>query len=146
MNTLTMFFNPLFQDEIATGEYQTIEGNSYTYKIFKDITISGSKLKNCIFEEVIFENCTFFATEIESSLFINCLFINCQFKFATFADCNFESCQFDTCLWGLCKLPRTLLEKSIQTRNVGFINESHDSGKVEMTRSLSFSELASLSV
>lgn len=137
MQTLTMFQNLLFQDEITSDEFQLLENKSYISKSYKDITLSGARVLNSIFEDVIFENCVFFATEFHDSIFINCLFINCQFKFASFASCNFESCQFDGCTWAKTGLQNSEFNLCSQTKNIGFEVSTVGTLSFDMTRTLS---------
>lgn len=104
MQTLTYFINDLYEqleEKLGETSYQTLENKQVISSGYKDAIISGSLLKDMVYEDVIFDNCTFFATEIENCIFINCLFINCKFKFSRFTDCNFERTSWENCIWGM---------------------------------------------
>lgn len=71
-------------------------------EVIKDLaleneTISGSRLEEVIFENVIFLNCNFQSTEIIECKFINCKFINCNFLFSKFINCNFIASTIENC-------------------------------------------------
>lgn len=137
METLTIFIDGLFNEELGQEEFQVFSSKSLISKTYNGDVISGSSISNCIFENCIFENCTFWASRLDNNIFINCLFINCKFQFTEFTNCNFESTDFDNCIWGLSKLHgKDTLTKSNLSRNIAFESRIPDNN----TRSLNLFE------
>lgn len=126
METLTYFINDLFDlNKVELGDdiYQTIQGRNINSVTYKDVTVSGSLIKETVFEEVIFENVTFYATDFTNCLFINCLFLNCNFQFSNLTDCNLEETSFEDCKWIFSKLGNTDLSSSECRNNLSFHTE-----------------------
>lgn len=137
METLTIFIDGLFNEELGQEEFQVFSSKSLNSCSYKEVVISGSSISDCIFENCIFENCTFWASRLDNNIFINCLFINCKFQFTEFTNCNFESTDFDNCIWGLSKLhDEDTLTKSNISRNLSFESRIPDNA----TRSLNLFE------
>jgi uncharacterized protein YjbI with pentapeptide repeats len=116
METLTLFIDHLYTENFGTSEFQMIVNRSFISLNYKDLTISGNLCKEVVFEDVIFENCTFLGTTMENCLFINCIFINCKFQFSKFINCNFELISWENCTWGFsyeCGQTRTQLNEFI---------------------------------
>lgn len=133
METLTLFINDLYDfNKVDLGEetYQTIQGRNIISETYKDLVISGSLIQEVVFEEVIFENCTFFATEIENTLFIDCLFINCTFQFSRISDCNFENTALENCKWVFTKLVNTEIEENHSRNNVSYFSDKTNSHSI----------------
>lgn len=142
METLTLFIDHLYAAELGSEEYQLVEKRTIKSNNYKDLTLSGSLLKEVMFEEVIFENCIFFGTTLDNCLFINCLFINCKFQFSRFSDCNFESTSWENCMWGLTALKDSEIFGSSDTKN----NYSFEStGTFRHTQTLSLTEFLTIS-
>ena len=139
MKTLTLFIEHLFNHELGSNEYQFIHNKHLESRTYLDLILSGSLLKEIVFEDVIFENCTFFGTNIDNCLFINCLFLNCKFQFSRFSDCNFESTSWENCIWGL-----TAFKDSDIIESVGKNNYSFESTGT-FTQTLGLSEFLALS-
>lgn len=138
METLTYFISDIFKEEIGSENFQNIAKQNTKGRNFKEITIAGSKLTEMTFENVVFENCTFWASSIEDTLFINCLFINCKFQFTQFTRCNFSEVSFENCTWGLSKLNDSIeLTKMEMKGNISF----ETALPKESTRSLSLHEI-----
>jgi uncharacterized protein YjbI with pentapeptide repeats len=134
MQTLTYFINDLytqFEEKLGETSYQTLVNKTVISVVYKDETISGSLLKEMVYEDVIFENCIFFGTQIENCIFINCLFINCKFQFSRFSDCNFERTSWENCIWGISSLKDSDIISSDQRDNVAF--ESSGTGSHTIT-------------
>lgn len=134
MQTLTYFINDLYnqiEEKLGETSYQTLENKTVISATYKDEVISGSLLKEMVFEDAIFENCTFFGTQIENCIFINCLFINCKFKFSRFSDCNFEQTSWENCIWGMSSLKDSDINPQDQKDNVAF--ESSGTGSHTIT-------------
>jgi hypothetical protein len=64
MKTLTLFIEHLFNHELGSNEYQFIQNKHLESRTYLDLILSGSLLKEIVFEDVIFENCTFFCLNI----------------------------------------------------------------------------------
>lgn len=79
--------------------YAVISDASLNTCNLNDKIFSGSLLKNNSFTDVTFENCVFFASDLEKCMFLNCKFINCQFQFVNSRSCDFIDCQFQNTLW-----------------------------------------------
>lgn len=142
MMTLTYFIKDIFGLEaqmLGTETHQTLENMSICNRNYKDLAISGSLLKDVVFEDVIFENCTFFGTQIVNCLFLNCLFINCKFQFSKVYDCNFEQTSWENCSWGKSSLHGSELIASENTNSFAFESEG-----LEMTRTLNLNDFLSL--
>ena len=140
METLTVFIDALYAHELGSEAYQLIENKSIVSMTYKDLTLSGSLLRQTVFEDVIFEDCTFFGSTMENCLFINCLFINCKFQFSKFSDCNFEATTWENCKWGLTALNDTEFLQNEGRNNFAFITE----GPVTGTQTLSLTEFLAL--
>ena len=142
MMTLTYFIQDVFTNktmELGEQAYQTIENTTISAKNYKELTISGSLLKDVVFEEVIFENCTFFGSQLVNCLFINCLFINCKFQFTKVYDCNFESTSMENCIWGKTTVKETELIASENTNSFSFESEG-----LGMTRTMNLNEFLTM--
>jgi uncharacterized protein YjbI with pentapeptide repeats len=145
MQTLTYFINDLYtelEEKLGETSYQTLENKTVLSVTYQDATISGSKLAEMVYEDVIFDNCTFFGTEIENCIFINCLFINCKFKFSRFTDCNFEQTSWENCIWGMSSMKDSDLSSNDIRDNVAF--ESSGTGSHTITCLAEFLSLSSL--
>lgn len=140
MDTLTMFIDALYAQELGSEMYQVIENRSIVSMTYENLVLSGAKISQTVFEDVIFENCTFFSTTLENCLFINCLFINCKFQFSRFSDCNFETTTWENCIWGLTALSDTEVYLSDGKNNFAFITEAPVGG----TQTLSLNEFLAL--
>ena len=141
METLTLFIDQLYAAELGSTRYQSYEKITLKSESYNDIFISGSILKEVVFQDVIFLNCTFFGSTIDNCLFINCLFINCKFQFSTFSDCNFESTTWENCMWGLTTLKNSVIENSEVRNNYSFESK----GTFEQTQILNLNEYLTLS-
>jgi uncharacterized protein YjbI with pentapeptide repeats len=105
---------------------------------YDNLTISGCKISNSIFENVTFKDCTFWSTSISNTLFINCIFINCKFQFSNFSDCNFEFVLFENCTWGVSKVNgENSFVETLLSKNKSFESSIPN----DQTRSLSLSEI-----
>ena len=143
MQTLTYFFNDLYtelEEKLGETSYQTIEKKNVLSVTYKDIIVSGSKLSEMVYEDVIFDTCTFFGTNIQDCIFINCLFINCRFQFSKFADCNFEETSWENCIWGMSSLKDSDLSSNDIRDNVAF--ESSGTGSHTITNLVEFLSLS----
>ncbi|GEM_PF-840089 len=140
METLTIFIDDLFAQELGSESYQLIENKAMVSMTYSGLALSGSLIKETVFEDVIFEDCTFFGSTLENCLFINCLFINCKFQFSKFSDCNFENTSWENCKWGLTALNDTEIIASEGKNNYAFITEAPVSG----TQTLSLNEFLAL--
>jgi len=141
METLTIFMDLIYTAELGSSEYQLIEKRTIKSANYNELTLSGSLMKEVVFEDVIFENCIFFGTTLDNCLFINCLFINCKFQFSRFSDCNFESTTWDNCMWGLTALKDSEIIGSDVTNNYSF----ESTGTFTLTQTLGLSEFLSIS-
>lgn len=140
--TLTYFMQGIFEGtafELGYEPYQTLEKITICGKTYKDLTISGSVIKEVVFEEVIFENCTFFGSQIVNCLFLNCLFINCKFQFSTVKDCNFELTSWENCIWGKSSVKESELIASVNTNSFGF-----ESDGLSMTRTFNLHDFLNM--
>lgn len=145
MQTLTYFINDLYtelEEKLGETSYQTLENKTVLSVTYQDATISGSKLSEMVYEDVIFDNCTFFGTEIENCIFINCLFINCKFKFSRFTDCNFEQTSWENCIWGMSSMKDSDLSSNDIKDNVAF--ESSGTGSHTITCLVEFLSLSNI--
>ena len=134
MQTLTYFINDLYlEKEVVLGEeaHQTFASQAVNSATYVGVVISGSKLFEMVYEDVIFDNCTFFGTQIENCIFINCLFINCKFQFSKFTDCNFESTSWENCIWGLSSMKDSDISASDHKDNKSY--ESTGTGSHTIT-------------
>lgn len=142
METLTYFINDLYENlEENLGEtvYQTFENKNIISVTYKDETISGSLIQDVVFEEVIFDNCTFFASEIKNCIFINCLFLNCTLQFSKFSECNFEGTLWENCKWGLSTVKATDIKEHDSIAGISF-----ESTGIKTQTVLNLSEFLSL--
>lgn len=140
METLTMFIDTLYAQELGAESYQVIENKAMVSMTYIGLALSGSLIKDTVFEDVIFEDCTFFGSTLENCLFINCLFINCKFQFSKFSDCNFENTSWENCKWGLTALNDTEMIASEGKNNYSFITEAPVAG----TQTLSLNDFLAL--
>lgn len=143
MQTLTVFMDLLFAQELGSEAHQLIENRSINSMTYSDLTISGSKILGTVFEDVIFENCTFFGSCMENCLFINCLFLNCKFQFSKFSDCNFEATSWENCKWGLTALNDSEILASEGRNNFSFLSDLSE-GSIAGTQTLTLNEFLAL--
>lgn len=114
MNTLTTFIyqNHTTQPVDAKGPetncgqgtseeslYEVIENSAIEGRKINGLTISGALLSLSSFEDVTFENCTFYASKLENCSFKQCEFINCSFEFTNITHCEFATSEFVNCTW-----------------------------------------------
>ena len=131
MQTLTYFINDLYEqleEKLGETSYQRLENREVISVHYKEEIVSGSLLKDMVYEDVIFENCTFFGTQIVNCIFINCLFINCKFKFSRFTDCNFERTSWENCIWGMSSMKDSDLASGDLKDNLSFESSGTSSG------------------
>ena len=67
--------------------------------ILSNQIIAGSKIKTSTYKHVVFDQFTFYASDISQSHFDNCIFENCHFEFSHFKQCLFTNCSFTNCHW-----------------------------------------------
>ena len=91
--------------------YEVIENEHLTGRIFKQITISGALFTLTLFKDTTFRSCVFFASKIENCEFINCYFDNCHFQFSTIEYCDFHSTMFKNCIWDTSPVKRNLFSR-----------------------------------
>lgn len=70
--------------------------------------LAGSRILLSTYRQVVFSDCTFYATEFQGVTFENCVFENCNFEFSHLRKCNFKNSSFHNC-----KFVATSLQKSI---------------------------------
>lgn len=143
MQTLTYFFNDLYaelEEKLGDSAHQTLENKSLNSVTYQDVTVSGSLLKDLVVENVIFDSCTFFGSQIENCIFINCLFINCKFQFSKFTECNFESTSWENCIWGLSSMKDSESTASDHKDNMAY--ESQGTGSHTITCLVEFLTLS----
>ncbi len=140
METLTLFIDHLYNQDLNTTNFQMIADRSFKSRNYKDLTLSGNRYTDVVFEDVIFENCTFFGSTLDNCLFINCLFINCNFQFSHFNNCNFEQTSWENCKWGVTALKDTKTEQSEWMNNLAF----ESTGAGFPTKTLTMNEFLNL--
>jgi hypothetical protein len=140
METLTLFIDHLYTSNLGESAFQEIENRSFISYNYSDISISGARFTELVFEDVIFDKCIFFGTTLENCLFINCLFIDCKFQFSHFNNCNFELTTWENCKWGF-----TSLKDSEEARSEGTNNFAFESaGACVQTTTLTMNEFLNL--
>lgn len=91
----------LSKNKIISGTYVEMEDRIIHDDQFIDEHFSGGRYKQNEFNSVLFLDCNFQATVIESTIFIGCQFINCNFSFSKFENCKFIACTFENCIFTL---------------------------------------------
>lgn len=86
---------------LISGIYLSFINNFESSSIKQSLFISGSKISNSKFENVIFCNCTIQSSAINNTTFLNCLFLNCNISFSEIRNCNFISCTIEETLFYL---------------------------------------------
>ena len=89
------------------AELQMIQDESLSSLSIAHQALSGSLVKSCTYQSVIFSSCVFYACEFKQVVFNNCNFKQCQFEFSHFKNCKFIDCNFEDCTW-----PATTLKDS----------------------------------
>jgi uncharacterized protein YjbI with pentapeptide repeats len=79
MDTLTLFINKIYEENLGLDHYQSLENISVCDYNFNKLTISGAFFKNVEFKNINFENCIFWASHFKNVTFTNCQFIKLQF-------------------------------------------------------------------
>lgn len=87
----------------------TVRDHAESYVLIKDehlsmIVISsqilaGSKIALSTYENVVFSECSFYATEFQGVTFKDCVFENCNIAFSHMKKCKFINCSFENCTW-----------------------------------------------
>lgn len=101
-----------------------------TYRRIEDVTVSaadmymslltGSLIRNCVFNKVVFNRSDLDGVRAEKSSFVECDFTNCDIRSSVFANCIFEACTFngafiDDCQLQGCDLVSCTLESATLT-------------------------------
>ena len=141
MQTLTHYFEHLYTEGVLDMTFQKLENKTFTSYEYNDLTISGARYSDLVFEEIIFINCNLFGTTLENCLFINCLFINCKFQFSHFNNCNFELTSWEDCKWGFTDLSGSEMLQSVGINTLAFESKGLDLP----TTTLTLSEFLNLS-
>lgn len=83
-----------------------VENKTIASKTFDQTIITGCLFSFVNFKNVIFNNCTFFADEIENCCFENCQFNHCVFQFSCIEHCHFIETKFKSCSWESSKIKK----------------------------------------
>jgi len=79
--------------------YLLIENEVLSMIVVSTQILSGCKIQLSRYENVVFSDCTFYATEFQGVTFKDCIFDNCNFEFSHFKKCTFSNCNFNNCTW-----------------------------------------------
>src|SRR4051812_3340729 len=90
--------------------YLLIKEENLNMKVVSSQILAGSKIIRCLYEKVVFTDCSFYATEFQGVVFRDCIFENCNFTFCHLKKCVFQNCSFRNCLWKASSSVKTLFE------------------------------------
>ncbi len=90
--------------------------------------LAGSRVSLSTYRQVVFSDCTFYATEFQGVTFENCVFENCNFEFSHLRKCKFKNCSFQNCKWVAASISTStfedcVLEAGIETLTYGNQNQ-----------------------
>lgn len=108
-------------------KYEVLENHKISDCNYEDLIISGGLFSYMVFENVLFKDCTFFASRIENSQFINCKFENCKIQFSHITHSLFSHCQFEGTFWEITPIKKCLFHLGhLDVKTKYFINKSSD--------------------
>ena len=93
-----------------TACYQEVSDEALSKLVVSSQVLSGSKVSKCHYEQVVFTECLFYATEFQGVMFVNCIFENCNFEFTHIRNCKFLNCNFNHCTWKASSTINTIYE------------------------------------
>lgn len=85
-----------YLNQTTSWVHEARNNETHVNKSYKGLSISCSRISNSYFQGVVFEDCTFFGTTLNSTKFIGCSFVNCKFQFSHATNCSFENCNMET--------------------------------------------------
>lgn len=120
--------------------------HSYENQTFRSVDLNGKCLKNCFFENIIFEHCHFITSDWQEAQFLDCQFKQCnlslihligvRLQHIIFEECKIVGLDFYRCR----KLQNVSFHSSIlQTCNFSNLKLSHTSFKKSKIREVHFS-------
>lgn len=108
-NTLTKFFNPIYNQVHDIAHYEVIENEVINARVLNKLSISGSLFSLTTFNDVTFESCVFYGSVFKNCTFSGCKFLNCRFEFGEIIECDFRATTFDNCFWDFTVLSANVL-------------------------------------
>jgi uncharacterized protein YjbI with pentapeptide repeats len=126
-NLFTTIVGPLGADELARHFSRR---SDLTYRRIESVTVSGadmymslltgSLIRGCEFNKVLFNRSDLDGVRVERTTFIECDFTNCDIRSSLFVGCKFESCTFtgafiDDCQLQGCELVGCNFERATLT-------------------------------
>jgi uncharacterized protein YjbI with pentapeptide repeats len=95
-----MFTQTFEKTQIESSEsYQMIKDEHLAFLVVAHQILAGSRVSLSTYRQVVFSDCTFYATEFQGVTFENCVFENCNFEFSHLRKCKFKNCSFKECKW-----------------------------------------------
>lgn len=108
-NTLTKFFNPIYNQVHDIAHYEVIENEVIDARVLNKLSISGSLFSLTTFNGVTFESCVFYGSIFKNCTFSGCKFLNCRFEFGEILECDFRGTTFENCFWDFTTLESNIL-------------------------------------
>ncbi len=124
-----MFTQTFEKTQIESSEsYQMIKDEHLAFLVVSHQILAGSRVSMSTYRQVVFSDCTFYATQFQGVTFENCVFENCNFEFSHLRKCKFKNCSFNNCKWVAASVFSTtfencVLEAGIEALTYGNRNE-----------------------
>lgn len=124
-----MFTQTFEKTQIESSEsYQMIKDEHLAFLVVAHQILAGSRVSLSTYRQVVFSDCTFYATQFHGVTFENCVFENCNFEFSHLRKCKFKNCSFNNCKWVAASIFSTefidcVLEAGIESLTYGNHNQ-----------------------
>lgn len=113
---------------VSSESYQMIKDEHLAFLVVSHQILAGSRVSMSTYRQVVFSDCTFYATQFQGVTFENCVFENCNFEFSHLRKCKFKNCSFNNCKFVAASVISSsfedcVLEEGIETLTYGNRNE-----------------------
>ncbi len=98
---------------VSTESYQMIKDEHLAFLVVANQILAGSRVSLSSYRQVVFSDCTFYATQFQGVTFENCIFENCNFEFSHMRKCTFKNCSFNNCKWVAASVYSTSFEDCV---------------------------------
>lgn len=113
---------------VSSESYQMVKDEHLAFLVIAHQILAGSRVLLSTYRQVVFSDCTFYATEFQGVTFENCVFENCNFEFSHLRKCNFKNCSFHNCKYVATSVQKTIfhdcvLEEGMEALTYGNQNQ-----------------------
>lgn len=98
---------------VSSESYQMVKDEHLAFVVVAHQVLAGSRILLSTYRQVVFSDCTFYATEFQGVTFENCIFENCNFEFSHLRKCTFKNCSFNNCKYVATSVQKTIFNECV---------------------------------